>query len=174
MLGQQIGILVVKVRYFMDSRVTWTYKKIKRVYVQTLLDFRPLHWAYDPCDGNGLIQTFSIIVNKWNFFFSSFHSFSTFFCPKVSSRSFALKDLHHAFSAFHVCFSVFKVFYSCICHNVCVSNIARGLQCFLLDFAKMFFMIFCDVYTIQCNLIVCNFVQVFTMIFLCAYHFVLL
>jgi hypothetical protein len=33
MLGQQNGILVVKVGYFMDSRVTWTYKKIKKVYV---------------------------------------------------------------------------------------------------------------------------------------------
>lgn len=33
MLSQQNGILVVKVGYFMDSRVTWTYKKIKRVYV---------------------------------------------------------------------------------------------------------------------------------------------
>jgi hypothetical protein len=124
MLGQQIGILVVKVRYFVDSRVTWTYKKIKRVYVQTLLDFRPLHWAYHPCDGNGLTQTFSIIVNKWKILLASFHSFSTFFCPKVSSRSFALKHLHHVFSAFHVCFFGFLSFLflhlsRCLCVQHC-------------------------------------------------------
>ncbi len=115
-----------------------TYKKIKWVYVLTLLDFWPLHWAYHPCDGNGLTQTFSIIVNKWKIILASFHSFSTFFCPKVSSRSFA-------FSTFTSCiFSISCLFFSllsfifvhlsqCLCVQRC-----KGFAIFCLILLKRF------------------------------------